>query len=100
MQLDIGLITVTVTWEVPYIHTLQLYSIVYGVEPDVLNRTWGLVYSSQGVTQYSITVQGLTTGTDYYLRVSSTFGYSVLYSDLIPFLTLDPRKACSYHRCV
>ena len=71
----------------------QAYTVRYGLEPNVLDLTWGLLISSQAENQtYSITVQGLTQGTDYYFRVSSTFGYSIIYSDLVSFTTLDPRE--------
>ena len=83
----------TVSWFVPYVPEQQAYTVRYGLEPNVLDLTWGLLISSQAENQtYSITVQGLTQGTDYYFRVSSTFGYSIIYSDLVSFTTLDPRE--------
>lgn len=86
----------TVTWLVPYTPTFQQYSVIYGLEPGALDNSWGLVYSAPDVSvvnqTFSISVQGLTQGTDYYLRVSSTFGHNVIYSDLVAFTTLDPRE--------
>ena len=98
---DITLTTVTVSWVVPYTPTWQQYSVVYGLQPDTLDRSWGLLTSPVDLTlidqAYSVTIQGLTQGTEYYVRVSSTFGYSIIYSELLSFLTLEPRMSvCAY----
>ena len=97
---DIDLNTVTVSWVVPYTPTFQQYTVVYGLEPDALDQSHGPIYSSLDLSvvnqTFSVTLQGLTQGTDYYLRVSSTFGYNVIYSDLVSFTTLDPRKSPIY----
>lgn len=93
---DLTLATATISWVVPSVPVWQQYSLIYGVESDNLNQSWGLLFSPVDTTllnqEYSLTIQGLTQGTQYYLQVSSTFGYSVIYSDLVPFLTLEPRK--------
>ena len=93
---QLTLTTATISWVVPYVPEWQLYSLVYGVLPDALNQSWGLMFSPPDLSflnqEYSVTIQGLTQGTQYHLRVSSTFGYSIIYSDLVPFLTLEPRK--------
>ena len=86
---------VTLSWVVPYTPTLQHYSVVYGVQQNTLNQSWGLLNSSSNITQtnqeYNMTIEGLTQGTVYYVRVSSTFGYNRIYSEWTSFLTLEPR---------
>ena len=91
---DISLNTVTVSWVVPYFPTWQQYSVVYGTQQDALDLSWGLLYSPPDTSlvnqTYSTTVQGLTQGTVYYIRVSASFGFNIIYSDLVPFRTLEP----------
>lgn len=90
---DIDLNSVTVSWVVPSTPAFQQYTIQYGLEPNVFDLSSGLISSREGINQqYSTTVDGLTQGTDYYLRVSSTFDYNVIYSDVVTFTTLDPRE--------
>ena len=90
------LTSVTVSWVVPYTPAWQQYSVIYGVDPDNLDWTWGILYSLPDVSatnqMFSITIVGLTQGTDYYVRVSSTFTYNVIYSELTTFTTLEPRE--------
>ena len=97
---DIDLNAATVSWLVPYTPKSQQYTVVYGLEPDALNQSHGPIYSSLDLSvvnqTFSVTLQGLTQGTDYYLRVSSMFGYNVIYSDIVSFTTLDPRKSPIY----
>ena len=92
---DITLTTATVSWVVPYTPTWQQYSIEYGLQPDVLDLNWGLLHSPVDLTltdqQYSITMRGLTQGTEYFIRISSTFEYNRIYSELTSFLTIEPR---------
>ena len=101
---DITLTTATVSWVVPYTPTWQQYSVVYGVQADTLNQSWGLLYSPTDLTltdqEYSITIQGLTQGTEYYVRVSSTFEYNLIYSELTSFLALDPRMCTVLSFCM
>ena len=92
---NITLSTVTVSWVVPYTPTSQQYSIMYGVQANALDQSWGLLNSLSDITEtnqeYTMTVEGLTHGTVYFIRVSSTFGHNRIYSEQISFLTLDPR---------
>ena len=104
MQIDdIQFTTVTLSWVVPYTLVYQQYSVVYGVDPDVLDQIWGLQTSSPDLDDtnqmFTETIFGLTQGVTYYARISSMFGYSIIYSDLVSFTTLEPgmRLPCLSH---
>lgn len=93
-DIDIGFIDVTLSWVVPYTLQYQRYSVVYGIYPDVLNQSSGIQISSldlSAVNQtFTETLIGLSQGVTYYMRVSSTFGFSIIYSDIVSFTTLEP----------
>ena len=87
--------TVTVSWVVPYTPTSQQYLIEYGVQFTALDQSWGSLNSSANISEtnqeYTVTLEGLTQGTVYHVRISSTFGYNRIYSELKSFHTLEPR---------
>ena len=90
----ISFTSVTISWVVPYISTWQYYTIQYGIEPNAFNLSGGILYSPPDTSltnqAYSVAVQGLTQGTVYYMRVSSTFSFNIIYSDMVSFRTLEP----------
>ena len=89
---NISLVSAIVTWAVPSISEQQEYYIQYGSSPQLLTITTDTVTSRPNTMLYSLPLAGLNHSTNYYLQVVATFRDITLYSDIVSFRTLEPRK--------
>jgi len=83
-----------VTWTVASVTEQQQYYVLYGLDENNLNystdRISGNANTSLTDQTYSTTIQGLTSGTLYYVQVAAEFGSTILYSETISFRTIEP----------
>ena len=90
------MVSALITWTVRSITEPQEYYVLYGLDQNDLNltsnTTQGNTNTSLTNQTYSITLQGLTMGTEYYLQVIATYGTDSLYSDKTSFTTLEQGK--------
>ena len=90
------MVSALITWTVRSITEPQEYYVLYGLDQNDLNltsnTTQGNTNTSLTNQTYSITLQGLTMGTEYYLQVIATYGTDSLYSDETSFTTLEQGK--------
>ena len=87
------------TWSIPYIFEMESYTVEYGLSSLELNQMSDVVLSPNDPTvidrSYSVLLEGLDSGTLYYVRVRASFGTGELYvrySDVISFFTQTERK--------
>ena len=90
---EISMVSSLITWTVRSITEPQEYYVLYGLDRNDLNLTTnttrGTTNTSLTNQTYSITLQGLTMGTEYYLQVIATYGTITLYSEITSFTTLE-----------
>lgn len=83
-----------VSWTVPSVTEQQEYYVLYGLDPSDLNYTTeripGNANTSLTDQTYSTTIQGLTSGTLYYVQVVAEFGSVILNSEIMSFRTIEP----------
>ena len=102
---DISDNTATVSWTVPSITEPQEYYLIYGTSQDRLNLTSDRIRGHIDVSlvneTYSISLQNLESGTEYFVAVVALFGSTTLYSETVSFTTNEPGKTlCIMHTCV
>lgn len=87
------MVSALITWTVRSITEPQEYYVLYGLDRNDLslttNTTQGTTNTSLTNQTYSITLQDLTMGTEYYLQVIATYGTITLYSEITSFTTLE-----------
>ena len=92
--------SVTVSWVVPSVTQQQQYSVVYGLDPQLLDQTSAIVDGTEDITQtdqaFSVDLSGLITATTYYFRIAVTFGEQTIMSELNSFRTQDECKSLTY----
>lgn len=75
--------SVTVSWTIPSFSETENYRVEFGIESDLFNLSSSTVNSVTDTTvvnqTYSVTVNDLTVGTIYYMRVVAEFGTNDLY---------------------
>ena len=81
---------------------MESYTVEYGLSSSELNQVSEVVFSPNDPTQvdliYSVSLEGLNSGTLYYARVRASFGTGELYvrySDVISFFTQTERKVAN-----
>ena len=96
---NITMTGVVVTWTIPSFLGMEEYTVEYGKSTAALDLVSTPVQSIEDTTtnfeHYSIALQELSAGTQYYLRVVARFGTGDIYvrsSDIFSFFTQFERK--------
>ena len=74
----------------------EQFVVQYGLSPEDLSLTSTVVTVTSSSQTYSIQLNSLATGTEYYYRVSSRNEFATVLSDIELFTTEDSRKLI-YH---
>ena len=91
---DLTMESARVTWTVASVTEQQEYYVLYGLDENNLNYTTDRISGNANTSltdqTYSTTIQGLTSGTLYYVQVVAEFGSTILYSETTSFRTIEP----------
>ena len=97
--LEIADYSAVVSWTVEYVMEQQQYYLVYGSDENMLDDTSYFIVGNSNTSlrdqTYNITLDGLTTGTTYYVTVIATYSFTTLFSDTVSFTTREPSKLTS-----
>ena len=85
---------VTINWVVTSVaYTLEMYSVIYGVNSDALDMRSNFTYGSSSHTAinqaYSVTVYGLEPFTQYYYAVVAHNSFTTTESSILTFITTE-----------
>lgn len=84
---DVGRDTAVISWSATDFLIQVDFTVYYGTDEDSLDMTSDTVTSSDDVSEYSVTLSGLSLGVTYYFKVVTTFSDFTLESDVDDFTT-------------
>ena len=84
----------TISWVVTSVsYTLEMYSVIYGVNTDALDMRSNFTYGSGNRTDinqaYSVTISGLEPFTRYYYAVVAHNSFTTTESSILTFKTTE-----------
>ena len=102
VAIDVSAVSITgssavILWTIPYIElTSELYTVIYGINPDALDQSSNQIPSYADTTltnqTYSTTLNGLQPLTTYYYQIRSQNTEAFSTTAILQFTTTEGRK--------